>query len=301
MKIERRIVLSTEVIDRQGDVLRMSGGKIESYQKNPIFLYMHSPYDILGRLYNVRIEGRELVADGIIFSEKLNEECEIAKQQFLDETLQAFSVGVKILELKQADGYTEITEWELLEVSLVYAGANPDALVAQKMYARKALDFSNSNSNPNKKGMEIKIIAKSLGLGEDAKDDDVLAKAKELGSLEAKYNALVKSVEALAGEDEFGKKLLQKDPVLAMEYFAKKQAEKPVEDNPQGVVTGGLNHIVALLKNGNLGGGTEEKNFEWYQKNDPNGLVALQKENPEKYEKLAQEHLKRKRNANSTN
>ena len=143
-ELEKRTVrfkISSEVVDRDGDILIAKGCDFTNFAKNPQFLAFHNYHEYpLGIPKNWGIEGDAVYCD--VYFPKLEELATDAKQasekaKLVDFTyhcyktgmLNAVSVGFipkEAIPLKE--GGTEITEWELLEFSAVSVPANQDAL-----------------------------------------------------------------------------------------------------------------------------------------------------------------------------
>lgn len=129
--------------------LRMSGVKLERFRKNPVLLDTHNRYvasSIVGRVTDVRIEGRQLIAD-VEFADtpRALEVWSLVDGGFL----RAVSVGFQVqkwkeLEAGQFDGEGEarvegpgvvIEEWELVELSVCPVPADQDALIRRSLPA----------------------------------------------------------------------------------------------------------------------------------------------------------------------
>jgi hypothetical protein len=137
-----RFKISSEVVDRDGDILIAKGCDFSNFAKNPVFLPFHTYGDFpLGIPKNWGVEGKDVYCD-VYFPtiEELATDPEQAseKAKLVDFTyhcyktgmLNAVSVGFIAKELepnKETNGYI-IKEWELLEFSAVAVPANQDAI-----------------------------------------------------------------------------------------------------------------------------------------------------------------------------
>ena len=156
-----RIVASDESVDRDGDIIRAKGWKIDNYIKNPVMLTSHNwRGDVVAKVNNVFVDGDKLVIDGIEFAET----DEGKKYKYLVENgfIKTVSVGFmptkvfftgdneQIEEMKSLDeewvnknaeklikARRVIWEAELLEVSFVPIPANPNAMI---IMAQKGLE-----------------------------------------------------------------------------------------------------------------------------------------------------------------
>jgi hypothetical protein len=136
-----RFKISSEVVDRDGDILIAKGCDFTNFAKNPQFLAFHNYHEYpLGIPKNWGIEGDAVYCD--VYFPKLEELATDAEQasekaKLVDFTyhcyktgmLNAVSVGFIPKEASPLEeGGMEITEWELLEFSAVSVPANQDAL-----------------------------------------------------------------------------------------------------------------------------------------------------------------------------
>lgn len=136
-----RFKISSEVVDRDGDILIAKGCDFTNFAKNPQFLAFHNYHEYpLGIPKNWGIEGDAVYCD--VYFPKLEELATDAEQasekaKLVDFTyhcyktgmLNAVSVGFIPKDASPLEeGGMEITEWELLEFSAVSVPANQDAL-----------------------------------------------------------------------------------------------------------------------------------------------------------------------------
>ena len=126
-------VISSEEVDRHGDVVLTQGWRLQSYRRNPVFLWAHDySRPVIGRAVSVWTEPGQLLA-----------RMEFAPTDFAREVAslyrsgyqQGVSVGFKPLRYEERrDGRTgaflgiRFLEQELLEVSAVPVPANRQAL-----------------------------------------------------------------------------------------------------------------------------------------------------------------------------
>jgi len=127
-------VASSEVEDRQGEVVVQSGWSLTNFKKNPILLWMHDHEKPLGKAERVWLDktGKSPV---LKFKGRISTATEYgraAKQLMEEGILNSFSVGFRALEM---DG-NSITKAELFEISLVSVPANPEA----RLLAAKSLE-----------------------------------------------------------------------------------------------------------------------------------------------------------------
>ena len=137
-----RFKISSEVVDRDGDILIAKGCDFTNFAKNPQFLAFHNYHEYpLGIPKNWGIEGDAVYCD-VYFPtlKELSTDAEQAseKAKLVDFTyhcyktgmLNAVSVGFipKDAEPNKETGGSIISEWELLEFSAVSVPANQDAV-----------------------------------------------------------------------------------------------------------------------------------------------------------------------------
>lgn len=174
---ERSIVhvISVEVSDRYGDIVRSDGMDKSAYEKNPVVLYGHSHKGFpvgrsLWQKSTTLSNGRKGVIAKTQFAD--TEEGQITYKLWRDGFLNAASIGFipKTYDAMIEDGIFkgyDIKNWELLEYSIVPVPANQEAL-------RLALDELGDN-----------LVVKSLR-DEMRKTVEDEQKKKELDELKAK-------------------------------------------------------------------------------------------------------------------
>lgn len=151
-----RFKISSEVVDRDGDILIAKGCDFTNFAKNPQFLNFHNYHEFpLGIPKNWGIEGKSVYCD-VYFPtiDELSSERENAseKAKLVDFTyhcyktgmLNAVSVGfiAKDVEPIKETGGFKILEWELLEFSAVAVPANQDAIAqAVKSFGESGNDI----------------------------------------------------------------------------------------------------------------------------------------------------------------
>lgn len=159
-----RFCISSEVVDRDGDILIAKGCDFTNFEKNKVFLPFHNSRDFpLGKVTNYWVEEKSVYAD-VYFPtiEELSSDPNNAseKAKLVDFTyhcyktgmLNAVSVGFIAKEFtpNKETGGSIINKWELLEFSAVCVPANQDAIAqarksfgeeeAEKLFHEKTLD-----------------------------------------------------------------------------------------------------------------------------------------------------------------
>ena len=144
--------ITTEAIDRDGEVIIAKGIDFEMFLKNPVVLWAHNSYaPPIAKARWIKRKGKKIVAE-LIFAE--TEQAEEVFQLFKGGFLNAFSIGFIPKkghqptpdEIKKKPEWAEvwrvIDEAELLEFSAVPVPANPEALaIAVKNHEVKIDDL----------------------------------------------------------------------------------------------------------------------------------------------------------------
>ena len=137
-----RFKISSEVVDRDGDILIAKGCNFENFKKNPQFLGFHNYHEYpLGIPKNWGVDGKAVYCDVYFptIDELSTNPAEASeKAKLVDFTyhcyktgmLNAVSVGfiANLAEPNTATGGYIVKDWELLEFSAVTVPANQDAI-----------------------------------------------------------------------------------------------------------------------------------------------------------------------------
>jgi HK97 family phage prohead protease len=153
--VERKdgwIVASTPTVDRDADRVMPLGMRLENYKANPVIMYGHQygePWSLIGRAADIQVD-----ADGIRILPELREPVNDADPMCIIRALwdqgllKAASIGFN--PLRYADnpfGGKDISESELLEISLVPIPANQTAL----RLAVKGIGADEDTQDPRRK------------------------------------------------------------------------------------------------------------------------------------------------------
>lgn len=192
-------IITSNTIDRDGDIVEPSGIRYDNYRKNPIVLFMHNQYMPIGKnlwLKPVKEGDREYV----LAKTKISEKSELAQDIFNlyeEKILNAWSIGfipdynkIDKIELENKMIFV-YKEWELLEYSAVSIPANPDAITTAikivkspelrerfeiEELKQKLLDIKNFDSEISQIQKEIKEI-KDLIKSDNYDDIKILQEA----------------------------------------------------------------------------------------------------------------------------
>ena len=155
-----QFVASTESVDRDGEVLQVTGWQVENYIKNPVFLWAHR-YDEppIGKCVKCTASG-DLVMDIEFADAETYPFADIVYRLYLGGFLNAVSVGFIPIEWetggkKDGDPKKIFTKQELLELSAVPVPSNPEAL----QQARTAKVITLKEMKLVKKALESKSTA----------------------------------------------------------------------------------------------------------------------------------------------
>lgn len=135
-----RYIASDETVDRYGDVIAAKGWQLENFRRNPVLLYLHDQAAPIGRVSNVEVKGKRLMADAEFAPEGVSQTADDVYALVKAGILRAVSVGftngwddTEVIrgEDDQVTGIKYLKP-ELLELSVVSVPANPNALQVSK-------------------------------------------------------------------------------------------------------------------------------------------------------------------------
>jgi HK97 family phage prohead protease len=130
-------IASDETVDRYGDVVSVKGWDLTNFRRNPIFLWMHSQFQPIGKVKKIGVEGDKLVATVRFFDPGDSKVADDLWRLVKKRLLRAVSVGFTVKsdddiepirdDNERVTGFRFLRQ-ELLELSLVSVPANPNAL-----------------------------------------------------------------------------------------------------------------------------------------------------------------------------
>lgn len=129
-------VISTNDVDRDGDVVSVDGWDLKNYQKNPVVLWAHDYRRLpVGRGHDVKVDGGSLRAVAEFAAKEVSEFADEVYRMVVGKFLSAVSVGFvpRKWAFSEENGRQfgiDFLEQELLEFSVVPVPANPNALVS---------------------------------------------------------------------------------------------------------------------------------------------------------------------------
>jgi HK97 family phage prohead protease len=200
--------ISTNAIDRDGEVVQPKGLKKKNYANNPIVMVNHDYRSLpIGKALWVKAneDGSKLIAKSYI-----SDKTELARDVFgllQDGVLNAFSIGFVSLRnsaptTQEKNARPELAnarlihrEWELLEYSVVGIPANPEALTlaVSKGYSPETLDILSG------KQAATELVAKEIEKAITVELKEKAPSIKELlQALENKANTIALNVDVEA-------------------------------------------------------------------------------------------------------
>lgn len=161
------VLASSETQDSHGDIVKQDW-KLDRYSQNPVVFFGHESWDLpIGKASGVRVVDGALHAT--VTLSKTNPKAEQVLQLMQEGMLKSISVGFRpgkrTMEKRGDREVRVLSENELLELSVVAIGSNPDA---------RAKHISQHGAGAKETRMDR--LTKALGLNEDA-SAEVLDKA----------------------------------------------------------------------------------------------------------------------------
>lgn len=313
-------IICTEDVNRYGYRVLLSGARLDNFKKNPVMLYDHDDWKNkpIGRWENLRVQDGKLVATAV-FADG-DEDAMRVKNLVEKGALSATSIGMMPITYSSdttvlLPGQTRETviEWELLEVSIVPVPANPHT-VKLKLSADQQEGVLPKEIQP-KQDMNLQDIATKLGLAADATGEQILAAVQ---SIQSENQTLILSLGEQRGvvKEEnrpIWAQLAAKDPknTLALIQSLAPQAgpgdedgdDEPMKETqaaPPAGDTVTLEKIFSLVQKQGAGQAKSDQDnpdkwdFDIWSKRNPDGLLKMKKQEPEKYKQLAQAYTAQK-------
>lgn len=148
-KHQATFVMSTEAIDRHGDIVEQDSWKLEHFLKNPAFFWGHRSNDFpLGKWIDIRLEadpempGKKMLVGTAEFAVEVHPDIQRAWDHVVRGDLNMVSVGFipHVVDYdEKADAFV-LKSCELIECSLVGIGSNRRAMVKSEDPVDKLLD-----------------------------------------------------------------------------------------------------------------------------------------------------------------
>lgn len=303
---ELEYILNDEgVVNSHGFVLLNAAGRFDRYNANPVMLFNHESGSIIGQMKGIRIDGTRLIGQPEFDEEDpLGLKC---KRQAKKGILRGCSPGIIINAVEMRIGpdgeeRLTVTDWELLETSLVGVPSNRNAL---RLYTRQGEIIPDGEVklsveallNQKKEGEKMNKIILTVeaytALGLDSGTEDGKAISAAIMELSAR---------AERAEGELGKQRKERAESLVdlaikegritadrKESFVKlalgdyETAKSTLEAIPT------RESLSGKLKKSAATAGTEGRE-EWgylrWAKEDPDGLRRMKADDPERFDEL---------------
>ncbi len=124
-----KVVMTKEIIDRDGETIMIDGLDIKNFRKNPVLLFGHGFRSIpIGKVTKIRRVDDEIIAEGVFASTDTAQEVRTVYDEGI---LKTVSIGFMIKERDPEDPKI-ITKSELLELSFVPVPSNVGAMTTEK-------------------------------------------------------------------------------------------------------------------------------------------------------------------------
>lgn len=150
--------LGIKEIDRDQEIVNIDGLDITAFQKNPVLLYNHDWSEVRGKVLSLNKDGNGLFV-----------RCEMQRltgkeadfENVLYGNIKSFSIGFIPLEYQYLENAVEITQSEMIELSIAPVQSNRSALF--QVIGTKSLDVDNDKLRtllePTKKedNMDLKV------------------------------------------------------------------------------------------------------------------------------------------------
>lgn len=157
------VIISTNDVDRSGDVVDQAGWDLANYKNNPVVLYGHDYYSLpIGICESIEVVGNNLVAKGRFAPADANPFAQQVRKLYDLKILRTTSVGFIV---KETEG-NRITKAELLEFSFVPVPANPYAL-SMRQISEMAIDTAMLCA----KGIDLKVKEEAA---EEIKEEEII-------------------------------------------------------------------------------------------------------------------------------
>ncbi len=256
----KTFVLSDESINSYGFRVLTAGIALDRFERNPIMLWNHTrsirddseTMLPIGKWVNIRVEDGRLIADAV-FDEKDEFAIKIAGK-VEQGIINMASIGFVVNEESDKSelllpGQTRktVTKCTLLEVSIVDIGSNSNAVALydkegniMELSAGGQCAVGLINNESKNKSMDLKEIAKILGLREDATEAEIKEKLNDLnqGRKDEAANSRIRELEEKLRQMEAEKAVQEKKAITTLVDAAVKAGKITVEKKQHFVELG---------------------------------------------------------------
>lgn len=282
------VLCDSSSINSQGFRIPLEGMNLDRFRVNPVMLYQHDKYSVIGKWENIRIEDGKLLADA-----KFDSEDELARQvegKVERGFLKGCSVGIIINDMKLVGEVYEATATELMEASicsvpsdagavrLMDADRNPIDFQIVKLSFEQSLNINKMEKEQTQKVAEFEAT--------------ITEKDKRIAELEAEKAERTRNEREayLAGKVNDGIITETEKPHFAKLAEKDFDSVKAILDTRHAQKQTSLSAMVHT--DTKTADRTSWSYLEWAKK-DPKGLQKMRTEDPKEFERLQAEFLRK--------
>jgi len=257
----------------------LAGMDMERFKANPVMLYFHDSFEVIGRWENLRIEDGKLLADAVFDTED-----EIGKKiagKVERGFLKGCSMGLRVVEMKDIDGLLTACRSELMEASVC---SIPSDAGAVRLYDQnhKELTFDEVRLQFNN---QLKPVTMDKNEEKNTMEQQLATKDQEIAQLKAeiaqnKKKAVNSYLTAAVASGKISETEKADYETLADKDF----------DTVKKLIDAKSPKASASLKDLAAQSATQPERSNWtyldWMKKDSEGLKRLKAENPAEFERL---------------
>ncbi len=324
------IINDENIVNEYGYRVMTEGIDTVQFMRNPIVLYIHERgfkkangpegNEVIARVIKLWKDKGQLMAEVEFdvaeeFSKRIAGKVERGYVRMASIYADVIATSTDLADVLPGQIFETVTESKLVELSIVDIGGNDNALKLSRGGKKIKLKRLNTKTKTNI-DMNIQTIALSLGMGADSAAENIMAKVNEIKLAKDKAEARVKELEAGIKDSEKAEAVVLVDKAVKLGLIPEGLKESQLKSfegdfNGQKVVLSKLigdkeaddakdgkhqtvREVVLSGKGGN-GKKTVELSFDYLQKNDPEELRRIHKEQPDEYVRLSKEYAAGKR------
>lgn len=282
------VLCDSNTINSYGFRIRLEGMNLDRFRSNPVMLYQHDKFCVIGRWENVRIEDGRLLADAKFDSE--DEQARQVEGKVERGFLKGCSVGILINDMTLIGDVYEATATELMEASIVSipsdAGAirlmdenhNPVDFKTVKLSFEQHLNLNKmeKEQTPKVAELEATITEKDKRIAEL----EAAAAESKQKELDAYLTAKVEAGIITESEKQHFAKLAKKDFDSVKAILDARPAQKQTS-------------LSAMVHTDTKTADRTSWSYLEWAKKDPKGLQKMRTEDPKEFERLQAEFLRK--------
>lgn len=288
-------VISTEQVNRYGYRVLTSGIRLDNFKKNPVMLWEHGKEQAgrvpIGKWKNLRVEDGKLLATPVFdeddpFAQTIKSKVEKGILSAASVWLDPITFSSDPKHLLKGQTRSTLTVSELLEASITAIPGNAGATIKLK--------FSDGKNEVPKISKQMNEVCLKLGLGEDASQNEVIAKINEQEDKAVEVLLALGKTKGLINEDnqEEYRALAKKDFDTTRKLIDQHKTEKTEEPSQQQQTI--AEAILSLKQERQSTEASQESLAEKYlrlSKEAPEELSKLMRENPKEYQELEKAYI----------